>query len=59
MGYLSKSVPQLNIMSVGFPLRIVAGLCVILASLAAIDEVMVDGTSGAIEALLISTGAPL
>ena len=59
MGYLSKTVPQLNIMSVGFPLRIVAGLCVILASLAAIDEVMVDGTSGAIEALLISTGAPL
>lgn len=63
MGYLSRSVPQLNIMSIGFPLRIVFGLAVIIASLAAIDETLVDGTVGALEALLIATqsgtgGAP-
>jgi flagellar biosynthesis protein FliR len=46
MGYLSKSVPQLNVMSIGFPVRIIIGLSVIIASLAAIDE-----------ALLVSTGA--
>lgn len=56
MGYLSRSVPQLNVMSIGFPLRIVAGLAVIIASLAAIDEVLVDGTAGALEELLVATG---
>lgn len=57
MGYLSKSVPQLNVMSIGFPIRIIVGLGVIVASLAAIDEALVDGTSGAIEELLVATGA--
>ena len=57
MGYLSKSVPQLNVMSIGFPVRIIIGLSVIIASLAAIDEVMIDGTTGALEALLVSSGA--
>ncbi|MEY4119311.1 MAG: putative flagellar biosynthetic protein FliR [Planctomycetota bacterium] len=57
MGYLSKSVPQLNVMSIGFPLRIIVGLGVIVVSLAAIDEAIIDGTSGAIEELLIATGA--
>jgi flagellar biosynthesis protein FliR len=55
MGYLSKSVPALNVMSIGFPLRIVVGLGVIVASLAAIDEALVDGTTGAIESLLVAT----
>jgi flagellar biosynthetic protein FliR len=55
MGYLSRSVPQLNIMSIGFPLRIIFGLAVIVASLAAIDEALVDGTVGALEALLVAT----
>ncbi len=57
MGYLSKSVPQLNVMSVGFPIRIIIGLAIILASLAAIDEALLDGTSGAIEELLLASGA--
>jgi flagellar biosynthetic protein FliR len=57
MGYLSKSVPALNIKSSGFPMRIIVGLLVIIASLAAIDEVLVDGTAGAIESLLVATSA--
>jgi flagellar biosynthetic protein FliR len=57
MGYLSRSVPQLNVMSIGFPLRIVFGLAVIIASLAAIDEAIVDGTVGTLESLLIATSA--
>ena len=52
MGYLSKSVPALNVLSIGFPVRIVAGLAVIVASLAAIDEALVDGTAGALAALV-------
>lgn len=55
MGYLSRSVPQLNVMSIGFPLRIIVGLAIIVASLAAIDETLVDGTVGALEALLIAS----
>jgi flagellar biosynthetic protein FliR len=55
-GYLSKSVPALNILSVGFPVRIVLGLIVIVASLAAIDEVLVDGTSGVLESMLVAGG---
>jgi flagellar biosynthetic protein FliR len=55
-GYLSKSVPALNILSVGFPVRIVLGLIAIVASLAAIDEVLVDGTSGVLESMLVAGG---
>jgi flagellar biosynthetic protein FliR len=57
MGYLSKSVPQLNVLSIGFPVRIIVGLGVIVASLAAIDEALVDGTAGAIEEMLLASGA--
>jgi flagellar biosynthetic protein FliR len=56
MGYLSKSVPQLNVLSIGFPVRIIVGLGVIVASLAAIDEALVDGTAGAIEEMLLASG---
>jgi flagellar biosynthesis protein FliR len=57
MGYLSRSVPQLNVLSIGFPVRIILGLGIIVASLAAIDEALVDGTAGAIEELLVASGA--
>jgi len=57
MGYLSKSVPQLTGLSIGFPVRIIVGLGVIVASLAAIDEALVDGTAGAIEEMLLASGA--
>jgi flagellar biosynthetic protein FliR len=55
MGYLSKSVPQLNVLSIGFPLRIMVGLLVIIFSLAAIDEALIDGTIGTFEAILSVT----
>lgn len=57
MGYLSRSVPQLNILSIGFPVRIIAGLIVIIASLAAINEVIADGTVGTLEELLAASTA--
>lgn len=43
MGFLSKTVPQLNILSLGFPLRILVGFAVIALGLTAISEVMMDG----------------
>ena len=39
MGFVSKTVPQLNILSLGFPLRIIVGFGVLIAGLMVIDEV--------------------
>ncbi len=42
MGYLSKASPQLNILSLGFPMRILFGTSIIAMSLGAIDAVSVE-----------------
>lgn len=42
MGFVSKTVPQLNIMSLGFPLRILLGTMVIILGLVVIDEVVLE-----------------
>jgi flagellar biosynthetic protein FliR len=43
LGFLSKTVPQLNILSLGFTLRILAGIAVVLVGLRVIHEVLVEG----------------
>jgi flagellar biosynthetic protein FliR len=42
MGFIAKTVPQINILSFGFPIRILAGLGVIVVGLAILDEVVMD-----------------
>jgi len=42
MGFIAKTIPQINILSFGFPLRILAGLAVIVLGLAVLDEVVMD-----------------
>jgi len=42
MGFLMKTVPSLNIMSFGFPIRIIAGLCGLLAGLGAMGVIIGD-----------------
>ena len=42
MGFVSRTVPQLNILSLGFPLRLLVGFGVMLASLVVIDEVAME-----------------
>lgn len=42
LGFVSKSVPQLNILSLGFPLRILAGMFIIGSGLAIIDDVLIE-----------------
>ena len=39
MGFVSKTVPQLNVLSLGFPLRIMVGLGVLLAGVGVIEQV--------------------
>ncbi len=40
LGFLSKSVPSLNLMNLGFPLRIILGLGVIVLGMGAIGEAL-------------------
>jgi len=51
MGFVAKTVPQLNILSLGFPVRILAGLFIIMIGLVAIDQVLME----AIEHMLGAT----
>jgi flagellar biosynthetic protein FliR len=39
MGFLAKTVPQLNILSLGFPIRIIVGLIIMSAGLVVINDV--------------------
>jgi flagellar biosynthetic protein FliR len=43
MGFIAKTVPQLNILSLGFPIRIIAGLAFIALGVVIIAEVMMEG----------------
>jgi flagellar biosynthesis protein FliR len=40
MGLVMKTVPQLNVLSIGFPIKIMAGVTVLLASLVYIDSAL-------------------
>ena len=42
MGFIAKTVPQINILSFGFPLRILGGLGIIVVGLMVVDEVVMD-----------------
>jgi flagellar biosynthesis protein FliR len=52
MGFLSRTVPQLNVMSLGFPLRILMGLGVLGIGLVVINDVAMDGLEETFTTLL-------
>jgi flagellar biosynthesis protein FliR len=51
MGFLAKTVPQLNILSLGFPLRILLGLTVVGVGLVVISDVAMGGVQEMFDAL--------
>lgn len=51
MGFISKTVPQLNILSLGFPLRILAGFLIVAVGLVVINEVVMEGIDVALAAI--------
>lgn len=51
MGLVAKSVPQLNILSLGFPIRILAGIGVLALGLWAIHDVAMEGMNEAFSAM--------
>ncbi len=53
MGFIAKTVPQVNILSLGFPIRIMAGLAIIALGLVVLDEVILERVDDAMN--LIST----
>jgi flagellar biosynthesis protein FliR len=42
LGFLSKTVPQLNILSLGFPMRILVGLTIVALGATVINDVVLD-----------------
>jgi flagellar biosynthetic protein FliR len=53
MGFIAKTVPQLNILSLGFPIRILIGLGVLAAGLVVINDVMMDGIDHAMRLMFV------
>lgn len=51
MGFLAKTVPQLNILSLGFPIRILGGLAIVACGLVVINDVTMTSMNDAITAL--------
>jgi len=52
MGFVMKTMPQINILSVGFAAKILTGLTILTISLAAINSVIHDETLGSLEHLI-------
>jgi flagellar biosynthesis protein FliR len=51
MGFVAKTVPQLNILSLGFPIRILGGLAIVVCGLVVISDVTMTSMNEAITAL--------
>lgn len=51
MGFIAKTVPQLNILSLGFPMRILIGLGIIAGGLVIINDVLIEGINDMFNAL--------
>lgn len=51
MGFLAKTLPQLSLLNIGFPLRIILGLGMLTVGLTIIHEVMVEDAFDAINAV--------
>ncbi len=52
MGFVSKTVPQLNVLSLGFPIRIMVGLAVIIVALPVILAVSETFTTDVVDAII-------
>jgi flagellar biosynthetic protein FliR len=42
LGFLSKTVPQLNVLSLGFPMRILVGLTVLAVGVTVLNDVLIE-----------------
>lgn len=58
VGFIAKTVPQLNILSLGFPLRILVGFGIVALGFQVIDDVFMDSIDQTLEVMFqwIETG---
>ncbi len=52
MGFIAKSLPQVNILSLGFPIRILSGLTILALGLVVLDEVVMDLVTDSLDQIL-------
>jgi flagellar biosynthetic protein FliR len=52
LGFIARTVPQLNILSLGFPLRILLGLLILAVGLLIIDEVLMEAIDQTLRTML-------
>jgi len=52
IGMLARTAPQMNILSLGFPIRLLAGVGAVAVSIVVLDDVLVDGIDTALAGIL-------
>lgn len=52
VGFVARTVPQMNILSLGFPIRLLAGALAVVLVLPVLDDVLIDGVDGALRGLM-------
>lgn len=55
LGFLMKTMPQINILSVGFAIKILVGIMILAATLVAVEEVFSDEILGVLDHILLWT----
>src|SRR5262249_34262416 len=56
MAFIARTVPQFNVLSLGFALRILGGLLVVVLGLVVMDEVVMDLMRETLEKILAWAG---
>ena len=56
LGFISRTVPQLNILTVGFPLKLVAALAVMALTIVSMESVLADGFASCMEKIRLALG---
>jgi len=57
-GFLSRTIPQLHLMNIGFPVKVAICLSVAAMTMISMENVLVDGLSEAFDAIRIGLGVP-
>jgi flagellar biosynthetic protein FliR len=56
LGFLSRTIPQIHLMSVGFPLKAAVGLSIAAITFGSMEGVLVDGLRDAFDVIRIGLG---
>ncbi|GMU20973.1 MAG: flagellar biosynthetic protein FliR [Phycisphaerae bacterium] len=58
LGFISRTVPQLNILTVGFPIKVAMALFLMAMTLMGLESILIDGITGAMDQLREGLGMP-